>query len=52
MPGYGSTVQRRLVQTLWQPAAGWTKVGILLGGGKVPQSENTKAVCARQDKAK
>ena len=31
---------------------GWTKAKRFLGGGKVPLSENTKAVWARQDKAK
>ena len=35
-------VQRRVVQTLGPPAAGWTKAGSLLGGGKVPLSGNTK----------
>ena len=45
-------VQRRVVQTLGPSAAGWTKAGILLGGGKVPLSVNTKAVWDRRDKAK
>ena len=44
--------QRGVVQTLGQPAAGWTKAGGLPGGGKIPLSENTKAVWARQDRAK
>ena len=34
------------------PAAGWTKAESLLGGGKLPLSENTRAVWARQDRAK
>ena len=36
--------QRRVAQTVGQPAAGWTKVGSLLGSGMVRLSENTKAV--------
>ena len=40
-----------MVQTLGQPVAGWTKAKSLLGGGKVPLSENTKAVWAWQDRA-
>ena len=41
-----------MVQVLGQPAAGRTKAESLLGGGKVPLSENTKAVWAWQDRAK
>ena len=39
--------QERVVQTPGQPAAGWTKVESLLGGDKVPLSENIEAVWAR-----
>ena len=35
---------RWVVQILGQLAAGWAKAGSLLGGGKVPLSENTEAV--------
>ena len=42
---------KRVVQTLGQPAAGWAKAESMLGGGKVPLSENTKAVWTRQDRA-
>ena len=41
-----------MVQVLGQPATGWTKAESLLGGGKAPLSENTKAVWSRQDRAK
>ena len=36
--------ESELMQVLGQPAAGWTKAESLLGGGKVPLSEDTKAV--------
>ena len=42
----------KVVQILGQLVAGWTKAESLLGSGKVPLSENTLVVWARQDRAK
>ena len=42
----------KVVQVLGQLVARWTKAESLLGSGKVLLSENTKAVWAREDRAK
>ena len=45
------TEEEQVAQIIGQPAAGWTETESLLGGGRI-LSENTRAIWARQDRAK